>query len=100
MIKHIVMWKLKKEAEGNDLDTNQKLAKERLMGLKPLISWIDSIEVGKNSNPSEAAYDLVLITTHQNKEALKEYIDHPAHKEVAGFIGKIVSDRKVVDFEY
>ncbi len=46
------------------------------------------------------AYDLVFITTHSDEDALTQYISHPAHREVAGFIGKVVAERNVVDFEY
>jgi len=99
MIKHVVMWKLKPEAEGNSKVKNKEIATEKLLGLKPIISQITSLEVGDNLNPTDAAYDLVLISTHEDKASLAAYIDHPAHKEVAGFIGKIVADRKVVDFE-
>lgn len=99
MIKHVVMWKLKNEAEGNDKLKNAALVKETLTSLKPLISQINSLEVGENFNPTDAAYDLVLITSHQDKEALSAYINHPAHQEAAVFIGKVVTERKVVDFE-
>jgi hypothetical protein len=100
MIKHVVMWKLKDSAEGNDQSTNRGLIKEKLLELKQKIPQIDSMEVGYNFNTSAAAFDVVLITTHISKEALKEYAMHPEHQQVAGFIGKVVEDRKVVDFEY
>ncbi len=100
MIKHVVMWRLKENAEGNSMAINRKLMKERLLGLKPLITQIDSLEVGINTNPTEAAFDLILISTHRSSQDLKEYIEHPAHKEVVGFVQKIVAERKVVDFEY
>jgi len=100
MVKHVVMWKLKEHAEGNNKALNQKLMKEKLLSLKPIIAQIDSLEVGINTNPTEAAFDLTLISTHQSSQALKEYIDHPAHKDVVGFVQKIVAERKVVDFEY
>ncbi len=100
MIKHVVIWKLKDFAEGNDKSTNKDLIKEKLLGLQQKIQQIDSMEVGYNFNPADAAFDVVLITTHETKEALKEYAAHPDHQQVAGFIGKVVDDRKVVDFEY
>jgi hypothetical protein len=100
MVKHVVMWKLKDSAEGNSKLENQKLTKEKLLGLKQKILQIDSMEVGINFNPSEAAYDVVLITTHADKEALAKYAAHPDHKEVAAFISKVVKDRNVVDFEF
>lgn len=100
MVRHVVMWKLKNEAEGNGKVKNMEVVTETLLSLKPLISQINSLEVGKNFNLSEAAFDLVLITTHDDKKALSDYINHPAHQEAAGFIGKVVAERKVVDFEY
>lgn len=100
MIKHVVMWKLKESAEGNDKGQNKVAIKEKLLALKQKIKQIDSMEVGFNLNQTDAAYDVLLISTHKNKDALAEYAAHPDHQEVAGFIGKIVEDRKVVDFEY
>jgi len=100
MIKHVVMWKLRETAEGNDKERNKELIKEKLLELKQKIQQIDSMEVGFNFNPTEAAYDVLLISTHESKTALSEYAAHPEHQEVAGFIGKLVKDRKVVDFEY
>jgi len=94
------MWKLKDSAEGNSKIENQELIKEKLLGLKQKIRQIDSMEVGFNFNPTEVANDVVLITTHADKDALSEYAAHPDHKEVAAFIGKVVKDRSVVDFEY
>ncbi len=100
MIKHVVMWTLKEEAEGNTKIENKKIVKEKLLALKGVISQIESIEVGDNINPSDAAFDLVLISTHTDQDTLTGYINHPAHKEAAAFIGKVVSERKVVDFVY
>ena len=94
------MWKLKESAEGNDKEQNKMLIKEKLLALKQKIQQIDSMEVGFNFNPTDAAYDVLLISTHKSKEALAEYAAHPDHREVAGFIGKVVTDRKVVEFEY
>lgn len=100
MIKHVVMWKLKDEAEGNDKSENEAIVMSKLQNLTAQISAIETLEVGKNHNSSDAAYDLALITTHKDSDALAEYIKHPAHREAALFIGKVVAQRSVVDFEY
>lgn len=100
MIKHIVMWKLKEEAEGNGKSENIRIVKEKLLALKPLVPQIHSIEVGVNFNTSDAAYDVVLSSTHLTKADLAGYVQHPAHKEAAKFIGNVVAERRVVDFEY
>ena len=100
MIKHVVMWKLKNEAEGNSLEINRRLVREKLEGLMDVIPEIDSLEVGLNISSSDAAFDMVLITTHKSAKDLQQYVIHDAHKAVAGFIGNVTAERKVVDFEY
>ena len=100
MIKHVVMWRLKDEAEANNKTRNKEIVIDKLLKLKSEIMELETLEVGRNFNVSDAAFDLVLITTHQDKDALSAYIKHPSHQEAASFIGKVVADRKVVDFEY
>ena len=99
MVKHIVMWKLKEEAEGNNKQENISIIKNKLNALIPVIQEISSLEIGENFNPADAAYDVVLVTTHDDRNGLAAYVKHPAHQEAASFIGKVVADRKVIDFE-
>lgn len=99
MIKHVVMWKLKEAAEGNNKKENISIIKNKLNALLPVIQEILTLEIGENINPTEAAYDVVLITTHNDRNGLAGYVNHPAHQEAASFIGKVVAERKVVDFE-
>ena len=55
MVKHIVMWKLKEEAEGKTKKENAEIIKSSLESLKNKISEIVEIEVGINWNDSDAA---------------------------------------------
>ncbi|MGF1637547.1 MAG: Dabb family protein [Cyclobacteriaceae bacterium] len=100
MIKHVVMWRFKDKAEDLTREENKKLLTQKLLDLPKFIQEIDSLEVGENFTSSPAAYELVLITTHESKEALKAYQVHPRHQEVVAFVSEVVSDRVVVDFEY
>lgn len=99
MIKHIVAWKLKNEAEGNNKDKNAKIIKERLESLKDVIKEIKKIEVGININTSNMAYDVVLYSEFESIEDLEKYQKHPEHISVAEFVGKVKEDRIVVDYE-
>ncbi len=99
MIKHIVAFRLKKE-----LDTAEKAAamdqiKVRLEALPPVIDELLTAEVGLNFNPAEAAFDVVLTTTHDSVEALGIYAGHPDHQAVVAYILTVISDRVVVDYE-
>ncbi|BDD09944.1 stress responsive protein [Fulvitalea axinellae] len=100
MVKHVVMWRFKDEANGNTKSENIKKTIEILQSLKGKIETLSSLETGENFNPSEAAFDLVLITTHPDKEGLDAYQTHPDHKEAGAFIGSVVSERVVTDFEF
>ncbi|WP_432666097.1 Dabb family protein [Wukongibacter baidiensis] len=98
MLKHVVMWRLKDMAEGKNKQENSEIMKEMLLSLENEIPEIKYIEVGLNINPTDAAYDIVLITHFNNEEDLKIYANHPEHLKVGEFIGKIRSERVVVDY--
>ena len=99
MIKHVVMWKLKEMAAGNNKAANAKLLKVRLEMLKNLIPQIQSLEEGINCAESEAAWDVVLITEFNSISDLEIYINHPDHKSLVKFVSEIRTDRAVVDAE-
>ena len=96
MIKHIVMWKLKDNAEGAPKAENAQKMKEMLLSLPSVIPQILSLEVGINENGGE--YDAVLITSFSSYEDLKIYDQHPAHQKVRAFVGAVAAGRAAVDF--
>ena len=100
MIKHIVFWRLKELAVGNKKEANTLLMKTKLESLQGKIKGLVSIQVGINKNESADACDICLISEHQSWEDLNFYQEHPAHKEVAAFIGEIRESRSVIDFEF
>jgi hypothetical protein len=99
MIKHIVMWRLKEIADDATKQENAQKLKERLESLRDKIREIKDIEVGINVNPSEAAFDVVLYSEFEDREALRIYQNHPEHKKIVDFVGRIRTDRCVVDYE-
>jgi len=99
MIKHIVMWKLKDDHNGESKNEIIANVKTMLMGLISKINEIKELEVGINFNPSEAAYDVVLYSTFNSREDLDIYQKHPDHLNVAGYISEVRTERTVVDYE-
>jgi hypothetical protein len=99
MIKHVVMWKLKDFAEEADKARNAKRIKIELEALKNTIPQIFHLEVGINFLESDAAYDVVLFSVFKNEKDLELYQNHPDHRAVAEFIGKVKEDRAVVDYK-
>lgn len=99
MIKHIVMWKLKENAEGNSKEENAKLIKDKIEKLKDQIDVIVEIELGINIVEDPSAYDIVLYSVFKNKEDLNEYANNSTHLEIVKFVKKVVDSRIVVDYE-
>ena len=99
MIKHIVMWKLEENAEGNAKLENAKIIKEKLEALVGIIPEIVELEVGIDILETNQSYDVVLVSTFKSLEDLDIYAKHPEHVKVGEFVGKVRKDRIAVDYE-
>ncbi len=89
MIKHVILWKLKEDFSEADKIAIKAGIKAGLEGLKGIIPGLIDITVNQNGLPSSNA-DVMLDSTFESVEALKNYAVHPAHVEVA--------DTKVLPF--
>jgi len=97
MIRHIVMWNLKEEAEGHDRIYNANHIKNSLEALVGVVPGLISLEVGMNF--TDGGYDLCLCSQMESKEALQGYTNHPEHVKVKEFVHKVITDRVVGDYE-
>lgn len=97
MVTHLVMWKLKDEAEGGGKEQNAAVIKERLEALVGKIPGLVSLRVEPNIMPG--SYDLCLVGRYEDVDALKVYREHPLHKEVQQFVHKVITDRASCDFQ-
>ena len=101
MIKHIVMWKLLDKANGKSKRENAFEFKRMLESLPDKIDALQSLEAGIGYLSSEGpVFDMVLTTTHSDKEALRQYAVHPEHQKVVEYTKTIVEERRVVDYEF
>lgn len=98
MVKHIVMWKLKEEAHGNDKGTNARLIKEKLEALNGKIDCLLKLEVGLDFMGG-GNYDVVLYSEFANREDISVYANHPLHQAVLPFIKEANCSRVAVDYE-
>ncbi len=98
MVKHIVMWRLKEEAHGNDKVTNARLIKEKLEALNGQISGLIRLEVGIDFL-GEGNLDVVLCSELEDRKALDTYQNHPLHQALLPFVKDAVTERKAVDYE-
>ena len=99
MIKHIVMWKLKEEAEGKDRLANAREMKRRLDECAHIVPGILAFEVTLAQPGLEATYDVVLYSEFEDRAALEAYATHPTHKALVPFIGAVREARQCMDYE-
>lgn len=94
MIKHIVMWKFKKDEEEN-----MKKFLKGLNQLKNIIPEIKNMETGININPKNE-YDAILISEFETMADLEKYKNNPEHVKVSALCKKIRIDRQAIDYEF
>lgn len=99
MIKHIVTWKLKDRAHGNDKATNAKLMQEMFHKLRGRIPGMTHIEIGIDFSKTDASFDVLLYSEFEDQKALDGYQAHPEHKAVMPFIAEARLERVLVDYE-
>ena len=94
MIKHVVCFKLK---EGEDVD----FAVNLLLSMKGKVDEIIDMEVGKDFLHSQRSYDIILIVTLKDREALDSYQSNEYHCEVIKtHMHKVRESSVAVDYEF
>jgi len=99
MVRHIVWWTLKEQAEGYSAAENARRIKDA-SGMLSGIPGVLSCEVSCQIEPtSTVAAQLVLTSTHESAEALAAYQVNPVHVKFAGIIKAVCASRSSLDFE-
>ena len=100
MIRHIVMFKFKEEADGRSKAENLAIAKAKLEALQGVVPTLISSSVSLGAEGSAPSnYDIVLVAEYADMDALNAYVVHPEHKKVGEFMAKVRESRACVDFE-
>ncbi|WP_289757693.1 Dabb family protein [uncultured Duncaniella sp.] len=97
MVKHIVCFKLK-----GDADVRREVAerfKRALLELPSQIDVLQSMEVGINENSAED-WDVVLTAVVPEMEDVAVYANHPAHLAAAAIVGPHKESRACVDYYF
>jgi quinol monooxygenase YgiN len=99
MIKHIVMWKLKDEAEGAGKKENALRMKALLEACSGQTAGMRSFEVGIDIGVDGTPWDVVLVAEFDDRAAIDAYQVHPVHQAAKFFIAKVRDLRAAVDYE-
>ncbi len=98
MVKHIVLFQLSDDLQGEQRKQVKQDFRNGIMALPEVISFIRKIEVEFNVNPKEQ-YDIALYSEFDSLDDVKAYAVHPQHVEVAGIIRPYMKNRACVDYE-
>lgn len=98
MIRHVVMFNL---SAASDAERAADISgmKERLTALLGVVPGLQSITLKPDLGLLEDHWDVVLVSEHDDNEALEAYQAHPAHQEAGAFIRSVTNDRATVDYE-
>jgi len=99
MYTHLVMWRLKDEAEGMNRAELAAEVKRRLDALPAVIPEIRQYDVGINIGDYGASFfDVGLISTLETIEDFRKYCKYPAHDAVVAYIQSVQTAEEIVDF--
>ena len=99
MIKHVLFFNLKEQAEGQSKAENLAKIKSMIEALNGKIPGLIRIEIGADYSATEASADMILYSEFESREALAVYADHPDHLVAKTFIQSVCSARQLVDYE-
>lgn len=100
MVKHVILWTLKPELSDSEKEKIKKEIKDGLENLKGKIPGLAEIKVNTEGRLASSTADLMLDSTFENAEALKNYAKHPEHVAVADSkVRPFTVSRACLDFE-
>lgn len=99
MIRHIVMFRLKKFADKTQKANAARTVIEHLDQLPIRINEIRKYEAGIDLRELKTSYDVVLEMDFDSMADLEAYTIHPAHQEFIAFNKQYSAEIACIDFE-
>ena len=94
MIRHIVFFKFKPDISPAEREG----AISSLRGLPDKIDFIRTFELGEDVLKLPRSWDLVLVASYDDLEAVKTYATHPDHVPVAELLKVLCTEIGSVDY--
>ena len=92
MLTHMVMFDFDDPADADE-------AVRLLLEMAPQIEVVQELRAGRDVVGSERSFDVGLVVTLPDRDALQVYADHPAHQPVLEFIRGRATRSAAADFE-
>ncbi len=101
MVKHIILWTLRSELSEEEKQQVKKGIKEGLEGLVGQVPGLIDVKVNIDGRLDSSTADVMLDSTLESPEALRQYAVHPAHVAVAnGKVRPFTVQRSCLDYEF
>lgn len=96
MLRHVVMFKFKKDATAEQIDGVVKAFAE----LPKQIDSIASFEWGTNNSPEmlDKGFTHLFLVTFKDEAGREKYLPHPAHKAFVEKLKPILEEPMVIDY--
>ncbi len=98
MVKHLVMWRLRRDL-GVPADAGTAELLRVVAAMRTGIEGLQTLELGFHSGTDTDAADLALCAVFESWDALRRYEHHPLHRALKDVIGPMRSEKRVVDYE-
>ena len=98
MIRHIVAWNLTL-IDPAERTTAFEQIKSNIEGLVGVVPGLRTATVSRDIGVATGNWDVVLVSEHDDEEALAVYQQHPEHVVAAGFTRTVTKDRVCIDVE-
>lgn len=101
MIKHIIIFNFKEEANGKSKQENMEEAKQKMLRLLDDIKEIRSMDIHFNDarTPMDN-HDFIMESTFDNVEDLAIYQQHPSHIAFGNYVKQVRASRVCIDYEF
>ncbi len=100
MVKHIILWTLDSKLSEEEKVNIKKGIKEGLEGLVGKVPGLIDVKVNIEGRLASSNADVMLDSTLESEEALKNYAVHPEHVAVADTkVRPYTIQRSCLDFE-
>lgn len=100
MVKHIILWKLNPDLTDSEKQSVKAGIKQGLEGLVGIVQGLVDAKVNIDGRLDSSNVDVMLDSTLESEEALKNYATHPAHVEVANTkVRPYTVQRSCLDYE-
>jgi hypothetical protein len=99
MVKHVLFWKLKDQAEGRSKAENMPVLRDLVLALPAAIPQIRNLEFGTNFASVPAAFDVAVTLVFDSRSDFETFLQHPAHLALGQKVNDMRDSWAVVDYE-